>query len=119
MHFTKTVSTLCFLLFWLLCLQMGAALAEPGHTVRGVVITTDGAVVAEFTVVVRHSAHKPELVQRLHFKNREFKIDGLTSDKYQLGISSSSYSDARPDFAFKSHSRPTDYSVVILHNYRR
>jgi tetratricopeptide (TPR) repeat protein len=118
MHFTKTVSTLCFLLFWLLCLQIGAAQADAGHTVRGVVITTDGTVVPEFTVVVRHIADKPELVQRLHFKNGEFKIDGLTADKYQLGISSSSYISARLDFDFKSHSKPTDYSIVILHNYR-
>jgi tetratricopeptide (TPR) repeat protein len=118
MHFTKAVSTLCFLLFCMLCLQIAVAHAEAGHTVRGVVITTDGTAVPEFTVVVRHIADKPELVHRLHFKNGRFEIDGLTADKYQLGISASSYVSARLDFDFNSHSRPTNYSIVILHNYR-
>jgi tetratricopeptide (TPR) repeat protein len=118
MDSTKAVSTLCFLLFYLLCLQIGIAHAEAGHTVRGVVITTDGTVVPEFTVVVRHITDKPELVQRLHFKNGEFKIEGLAGEKYQLGISSPSFINARLDFDFKSHNRPTDYSLVILHNYR-
>lgn len=118
MHFTKTVSTLCFLLFLLLCLQMGAAHADAGHSVHGVVITTDGTAVPEFTVVVRHIADKPELARRLHFKNGEFRIDGLTAEKYQIGISASSYIGARLDFDFKSQSKPTDYSIVILHNYR-
>jgi Flp pilus assembly protein TadD len=118
MYSTKPVSTLCFLLFCLSCLRIGEARAETKHTVRGVVITTDGTVVPEFTVVVRHIATQPELVHRLHFKHGEFNIEGLLPEKYQLSISSSTFISARLDFDFKTHKQPTDYSIVVLHYFR-
>jgi len=65
--------------------------AAAAHTVRGVVITTDGTVVPEFTITVKHAAQKPELLTRKRFKNGEFTINGLTKDKYQLRISAAAF----------------------------
>jgi tetratricopeptide (TPR) repeat protein len=114
MKLTKAVLIFCCLF----CLQIDWADAAAAHTVRGVVITTDGTVVPEFTITVRHAAQKPELFTRKRFKNGEFTINGLTKDKYQLRISAPLYITARLDFDFKSAPRPTEYSIVILHTYR-
>jgi tetratricopeptide (TPR) repeat protein len=114
MKLTKAVLTLCCLF----CLQIDWAHAAAAHTVRGVVITTDGTVVPEFIITVRHATQKPELFTRKRFKNGEFTLSGLTKDKYQLRISAPLYITARLDFDFKSVTRPTEYSIVILHTYR-
>jgi tetratricopeptide (TPR) repeat protein len=82
------------------------------------VITTDGTVVPEFTVTVKHVTNKPELFARKHFKDGEFTINGLSEDRYQLQISSPQYITTRLDLDFKSAVRPTEYSIVILHTYR-
>jgi tetratricopeptide (TPR) repeat protein len=108
----------CFLLFLLFCFQISSASAGPARTLRGVVITIDGTVVPEFSVVVKHVADKPELFQRKHFKKGEFTIDGLTADKYQLQISSPSYIPVKLDFDFKSKVPSLDHFIVILHTYR-
>src|SRR5207244_6043732 len=92
--------------------------AAASQTVRGIVITTDGTVVPEFTITVKHAAQKPELFTRKRLKNGEFTINGLTKDKYQLRISAPLYVAARLDFDFKSSPRSTEYSIVILHTYR-
>ena len=65
MKLREAIFTFCSLA----CLHISLANASPAHTVKGVVITSDGTVVPEFTVVIRHAANKPELVQRKHFKN--------------------------------------------------
>jgi tetratricopeptide (TPR) repeat protein len=114
MKLTKAVLILCCLF----CLQIAYANAAPAHTVRGVVITTDGTVVPEFTITVRHATQKPELFTRKRFKNGEFTISGLTKDKYQLRITAPLYIPAKLDYDFKSLGRPTEYSIVILHTYR-
>jgi tetratricopeptide (TPR) repeat protein len=114
----KAVFLLCFLLYLFTCLPNGLAHANQAHTVRGMVITTDGTVVPTFSVVVRHVADKPELVQRKHFKNGEFTIDGLTGDKYQLVISSPTYIPSKVEFDFKAKARPLEHTIVILHTYR-
>src|ERR1051326_2295237 len=114
MKLTKAVLILCCLF----CLQIAYANAAAAHTVRGVVITTDGTVVPEFTITVRHATQKPELFTRKRFKNGEFTISGLTKDKYQLRITAPLYITARLDYDFKSTTRPTEYSIVILHTYR-
>jgi tetratricopeptide (TPR) repeat protein len=114
MKLTKAVLIFCTIL----CLQIDWAHAAAAHTVRGVVITTDGTVVPEFTITVKHTAQKPELNSRKRFKKGEFTISGLTKDKYQLRISAPLYITARLDFDFKSTARPTEYSIVILHTYR-
>src|SRR5437867_4188856 len=114
MKLLKAVSILCFLL----CLQIEIAQANGSHTVRGVVITADGTVVPEFSVVIRHTLNKPELVQRKHFKNGEFTIDNLNADKVQLQITAPHLIGTRLEFDFKTGGRPTDYCIVILHNYR-
>jgi tetratricopeptide (TPR) repeat protein len=75
-------------------------------------------VVPEFTITVKHTAQKPELNTRKRFKNGEFTISGLTKDKYQLRISAPLYIAAKLDYDFKSTTRPTEYSIVILHTYR-
>src|ERR1051326_7115187 len=108
MKFTKAAIILCFLLCLFTTPTVFAHNSEP-HSVRGVVITPDGTVVPEFSVVVRHIADKPELFQRKHFKNGEFTIDGLTGDRYQLQISSPSYISARLDFDFKAKPSPLEH----------
>jgi tetratricopeptide (TPR) repeat protein len=114
MKLTKAVLILCCLF----CLQIDLANAAAAHTVRGVVVTTDGTVVPEFTITVRHATQKPELFTRKRFKNGEFTISGLTKDKYQLRIAAPLYITARLDYDFKSMARSTEYSIVILHTYR-
>ena len=114
MKLTNAVLTLCCLF----CLQIDRAFANPTHAVRGVVITTDGTVVPEFTVTVKHVVQKPELFTRKRFRNGEFTINGLTGDKYQHQISSPLYIATKLDFDFKADPRPTEYSIVILHTYR-
>jgi tetratricopeptide (TPR) repeat protein len=114
----RAVWIACFLLYLLFCFQIPSADAGPARTIRGVVITIDGTVVPEFSVVIKHVADKPELFQRKHFKSGEFLINGLTGDKYQLQISSPSYIPVKLDFDFKSKVRPLDHFIVILHTFR-
>jgi hypothetical protein len=70
MKLTKTAFILCCLL----CIVPGRLQAADSYTVKGVVITPDGTVVPEFSVVVRPVTTKPELVDRRHFKHGEFTI---------------------------------------------
>jgi tetratricopeptide (TPR) repeat protein len=74
--------------------------------------------VPEFTVTVRPVTDKPELVQRRHFKNGEFTIDGLSHTKYQIQVVSSSYVGAKMDVEFAPRARTTNYRIVILHEPR-
>ena len=113
MKLTKAV-----LIFCIFSLQIDRAHAATAHTVRGVVITADGALVPEFTITVKHESHRPELFTRKRYKNGEFTVSGLSKDKYQLQISSPLYITAKLDFDFKSNRRSTEYSFVILHAYR-
>src|SRR5438552_3593882 len=113
MKLTNAVLILCCLF----CVQIDRAYAGAARVVKGVVMTTDGTVVPEFTVTVKHVAQKPELFTRKRFKNGEFTIAGLTGDKYQIQISSPLYITARLDFDFKANLRPTEYSLVVLHTY--
>jgi tetratricopeptide (TPR) repeat protein len=105
-------------IFCLLCLQIDWVQAATAHTVRGVVVTPDGTPLPEFTITVRRESQKPELYPRRHYKNGEFTVGQLTGDKYQLRISSPHYVEAKLDFDFKSLSRSTEYSIVVLHPYR-
>jgi tetratricopeptide (TPR) repeat protein len=114
----KAVWIPCFLLFLLFCFQISSASAGSARSIRGVVITIDGTVVPEFSVVVKHLADKPELYQRKHFKKGEFTIEGLTGDKYQLQIASPSYIPVKLDFDFKSKNPSLDHFIVILHTFR-
>src|SRR5690242_18024467 len=114
MKLTNAVLILCCLF----CLEIDRAFANPTHAVRGVVITTDGTVVPDFTITIKRVVQKPELFTRKRFRNGDFTITGLTGDKYQLQISSPLFITARLDFDFKANPRPTEYSIVILHTYR-
>src|SRR5215470_18337640 len=114
----RAVWIVCFLLFLLFCFQVSSADAGPARTIRGVVITIDGTVVPEFSVVIKHVADKPELFKRKHFKSGEFTIDGLTGDKYQLQITSPSYIPVKMEFDFKSKNPSLDHFIVILHTFR-
>jgi len=82
------------------------------------VITPDGTVVPEFSIVVKQIADKPQLVQRKHFKQGEFTVDHLNPSKYVLQISAPTFIDARIIFDFTNRPRDTDYSIVILHQFR-
>src|SRR5262245_46926518 len=108
MNLTKAAIVFCCLL----CFDIGFAGAAPAHTVKGLVITPDGTVVPECSIVVKHVTEKPELVQRKHFKNGEFTIDSLQDAKYQLQISAPLFIGVRLPFDFKSRSQDTDYRLV-------
>ena len=58
------------------------------------------------------------MVQRKHFKNGEFTIDGLSHTKYQIQVVSSSYVGAKMDVEFAPRARTTNYRIVILHETR-
>jgi len=107
------------LLLWtVFCLNTHFAQAAQPHSVKGIVITPDGTVVSSFALTVRHASDKPELVQRRHFKNGEFTVNGLKPGKYRFEISAPLYIPLRMEFTFKSDEKPTDYSIVVLHAYR-
>jgi tetratricopeptide (TPR) repeat protein len=114
MKLTKTVFAFCCLL----CFEISPAHSATQHAVKGVVITPEGTVVPEFTVVLKHVTDKPELVQRRHFKHGEFSLDGLNPTKYQVQISSPQFITTNILFDFKAKVRDTDYCIVILHPYR-
>jgi len=107
-----------FMLCCLFCLRIGGAYAATPHSVKGVVITQDGTVVQEFTVVVRQQANQPALFMRKRFKSGEFTLDGLTEKKYDLQISSPLFLTSRVSLDFSADARPTSYCIVILHTYR-
>ena len=102
----------------LLCLRIDSANAASAHSVKGVVITRDGTVVPEFSVVLGRVAGKPELLQRKHFKNGEFTLDGLTGDRYELKIAAPLFITSKTILDFTSKSKPTDYCIIILHTFR-
>src|SRR5262249_10671767 len=110
--------TAAFILCALLYVKLDRADAATTHTVKGLVITSDGTVVPEFTVVVKHLTDKPELVRRLNFKDGEFNVDELPVGKYQLQISAPLFIGARLVFDFTGHSSETDYRIVVLHLFR-
>lgn len=109
------VAFLCCSVF---SLHLEEAHAAPAHTVKAIVIGTDGALIPEFVVTIKPVSQKPELNARKRFKSGEFMISGLTKDRYQLQIYSPLYIPARLDFDFKSSARSTEYSIVILQKYR-
>jgi tetratricopeptide (TPR) repeat protein len=114
MKFIKAAFILCALL----CVRLERADAATTHTVKGVVITSNGTVVQEFTVVVKHLTDKPELVRRLYFKDGEFNVDELPVGKYELQISAPLFIGARLTFDFTGDSSETDYRIVVLHLFR-
>jgi tetratricopeptide (TPR) repeat protein len=114
MKLTKAVLILCCLF----CLAHQPAQGATVRAVKGVVITPDGTLVPKFSVVIRHESDKPELVRRTHFTRGEFAIDGLTPGKYQLQINSAQFVSTKLSVDLTSHSRLTDYSIVILYPYR-
>jgi len=105
------------LLCGLFCLNISPAQAASTHRVKGVVITPDGTVVPEFSIVVKHVSDKPQLVRRLHFKNGEFTID-LDAARYDLVISAPLYINNKVVLDFTSRSQATDYCIVVIHAYR-
>ena len=114
MKFTKAAFILSGL-FWFV-IQAHAAAGM--HTVKGVVITPDGTVVPEFSVIVREVSDAPELFRRKHFKNGEFTVDGLNPARYQLQVSSPQFIRSKLIVDLRSPSRATEYEIVILHPYR-
>src|SRR5262245_42602643 len=114
MKLTKAVFFVCFLL----SLRMSFAGPASPHTVKAVVITPDGTVVPEFSITVKQVADKPQLVQRKHFKDGKFTVDHLNPNKYELLISAPTFIDAKVIFDFANRPRDTDYSIVILHQFR-
>src|SRR5262245_22483840 len=111
--------TALFAMCCLLCLEVRPTLASPPLTVKGLVITSDGTEIPEFSVVWRYSTDKPQLISRKHFKNGEFSLEGLEANKYQLQISAPLFIPTKVILDFKT--RPphgTDYRIVVLHSFR-
>src|SRR5262245_41739677 len=114
MNFAKTALILCTLL-WFEIPKLDASI---GHTVKGMVITPDGTLVSEFTVVVKHLTEKPELVRRLHFKDGEFEVEDIGPGKYQIQISAPMFVGTRVVFDFDRRTSDTNYRIVVLHPFR-
>jgi tetratricopeptide (TPR) repeat protein len=114
MKLTKAVLLLCTLF----CIELKAADEVPGRTLRGAVITSDGTVVPEFTVIIRPAGTRPQLVRRKHFKDGEFMIDGLVLDRYQIQVTSPMYISVQLDVDFAAETKPRDYCIFLLHKYR-
>ena len=114
MKLTTAVLFLCTMF----CVELGAADQETGRRLRGVVIASDGTVVPSFTVIIRPSTNKPELVRRKRFKDGEFVIDGLTRDKYQIQVASPMYITMQLDVDFSGETKPRDYCIFLLHKFR-
>jgi cytochrome c-type biogenesis protein CcmH/NrfG len=111
MKASNAVSLLTIIFF----LQIPAAQAARMHTLRGAVITPDGTVVPEFTVVVRPLTEKPELIPRKHFKDGQFTLNRLSGTKYQIEIVAPRYLATKVDVNFATLPNGTDYRIVILH----
>jgi Tfp pilus assembly protein PilF len=109
------VSNAFSLLTIILFLHIPAAQAARTHTLRGAVITPDGTVVPEFTVVVRPLAEKPELIPRKHFKDGQFTLTRLSGTKYQIEIVAPRFLATKLDVNFATLPNGTDYRIVILH----
>lgn len=114
MKLAQALLTLCCVL----CFELWPVHAAPSHTVKGVVITPEGTVVPEFTVVVQPVTDKPQLVRRKRFTNGEFTLADLGPGKYDLRISAPLFVPTKVTVNFNAQSRDTDYSIVILHPYR-
>src|SRR5262245_11868261 len=105
-------------LYCLFCNAIGMAAGANAHTIKGVVITPDGRVVPEFTIVVKQISEKPEMGLRKHFTDGDFTIERLRPAKYYVQISSPLLAGANLSFDLRSASSKTDYRIVILHPYR-
>src|SRR5262245_9243723 len=114
MNFIKAVLILCTLV----CMEIPQGNAAIGHTVKGLVITPDGTVVPEFTVVVKHLTDKPELVRRMQFTDGEFEVEAIGPGKYQLQVTAPMFIGAQVVFDFIGRAPDTDYRIVILHPFR-
>jgi tetratricopeptide (TPR) repeat protein len=114
MKLTKPALVLCFLLFSGINLSHAATT----HSIKGLVITNDGTPVPDFSVVVRQAGDKPELLRRRRFKNGEFSVDGLTTEKFQIQISSPLFITSKINVDLKSEPLWSNYCIVILHTYR-
>ena len=57
-------------------------------------------------------------MRRFEFDNGEFLLQNLSSEKYELQISSPLFVGAKLVFNLKDRPRVTDYCIVILHPYR-
>ncbi len=114
MKFMKAVSVVCALI----CLSPGSAGAASTHAVKGVVITSDGTLVPEFTVTVRPFDDKPALLPRKQFKDGEFRLDGLNGDRYRIEISAPLHITQRLEVDFRTDSKTLNHRIVILRKFR-
>lgn len=114
MKFITAVFSFCALLF----LQVHPVHAATTHTLKGVVITSNGTVVPEFAVTVRPVSEKPTLVPRKHFKNGEFTLEGLKHDRYRIDVSAPLFITSRIEVDFQAEAKTTEHSIIILHTYR-
>ena len=102
MKLTKTALIICCLFTMT---SVGQLHAADLFTVKGVVITPDGIVVPQFSVLVKPVTNKPELVDRRHFKRGEFVIDGLETGKYQIDVVAPLYIRSRVVVELKAGSQ--------------
>src|SRR3954451_24529129 len=90
--------------------------AERARSLRGAVVSADGSMVDQFTVVARPVTNKPELVRRFHFTNGTFVLQGLQRQKYQVTITAPRFIGVRMDVDFPKNGDSTEFKVVVLHH---
>ena len=113
----KATSIVAVVFALAVCFGRAEAHDRTTHTVRGAVITADGAMVDHFMVVVRPVTDKPILINRYRFTKGLFEL-GLSAKKYELVITAPRFTGVRLELDFPKNSDSTDFKVVILHGLR-
>jgi Flp pilus assembly protein TadD len=101
----------------LFCIGLASAGAADRSTLRGVVVTSDGTLVEQFSVAVRPVVDKPVLSVRRHFNDGTFELD-LQERKYELVVTAPRLTGLRMDVDLSKNANSIDYKVVILHPLR-
>jgi tetratricopeptide (TPR) repeat protein len=112
----KYLNVLAIIVFCLIVTSLDAHAG--GRTLRGAVVTSDGTMVPDFTVVAKPLTEKPELVQRRRFKNGMFALDGLGRQKYQVIVTAPQFIGVRMDVDLPKNGDSTVFRIVVLHRIR-
>jgi tetratricopeptide (TPR) repeat protein len=89
-------------------------LAQPRHTLKGAVITSDGTMVPDFTVIVRPVARLPQLVLRKRFENGLFTIEGLAGHEYHVQVLANQHAPSLLALRFEFGANATQFRTIIL-----
>ncbi len=101
--------------FTLLCAD---SYADRARTLRGAVVSADGTMVDQFTVVARPVTSKPELIRRFRFTNGTFVLRDLQRQKYEVTITAPRFIGVRMDVDFPKNGDSTEFKIIVLHHLR-